>query len=185
MNKGELKAAVVYEIGCKVDDMLEGATLDVARNEGAKNALMMATKKVSNLAVEVDRELDGGDFDKLGDPMEVAKLVKKYVTRAVAILESGAAGAENHRLISQGRAQAFELMVANMKKIRDGELEKARVRETDGGSRGHAVGVEPKPSIKARRLAEDDLVSDVSDTPDTPVVKRSSVKKKPSKTTKK
>jgi hypothetical protein len=156
MDKGEIKAATVHEIGCKFEDMLEAAKLDESRNEGAKTALLVASKKVSELSIHVDKDLDEGVFGNVDGPLAVAVLIKKYITRAAAVLESGAASAENHRLMSAGRSQAFQQMIENMRKLHDLELEKSAQRklaEVEGERR--TLGVHPGASLKEQRLTEE------------------------------
>jgi len=171
MDKGEIKAATVHELGCKFEDMLEAAKLDEARNEGAKTALLMASKKVSELSVHVDRDLDEGVFGNVDGPLAVAALIKKYLTRAAAVLESGAASAENHRLMSAGRSQAFQQMIENMRKLHDLELEKSvqrKLAEVEGER--HIPGVHPGLSLKDQRLAEEVPAKEVI--PIVPAVKK-------------
>lgn len=171
MDKSEFKASVVHELGCKIDDMSEAAKLEIARNEGAKTALILASKKVSELNLNIDKDVDDGLVS-----LETATLIKKYVIRAVSILESGAVSAENYRLISQGKFQALEMVVGNLKKIHSAELEKSQARKDidesdESRGRNRVSGVGPSPSIKNKRLAEE--AAEV----DTPVVKPFTTKK--------
>ena len=157
MDKSEFKAAVVNELGVKIEDMAEAAKLDVARNEGAKEALLVASKKVLDLAAHVDKDLDEGLLSEAGEPLVVAQLIKKYLTRAATVLESGSVSAENHKLIAQGRLQALELVVGNLGKIRDAELEKSKQRQAlDAGEEviGRPVGTHPGMTIKQQRQLE-------------------------------
>jgi hypothetical protein len=157
VDKSEFKAAVVSELGVKVEDMAEAAKLDVARNEGAKEALLIASKKVMELTVHVDKDLDEGLFSEAGEPLVVARLIKKYLSRAATVLESGSVSAENHCLIAQGRLQALQLVVTNMGKIRDAELEKSKQRQAlDVGevATGRPVGTHPGLAIKEQRQLE-------------------------------
>jgi len=164
MDKGEVKAGAIYELGNKFDDMLTSAQREVDKGTGATLALQEAVKKVAALAAAVDKDLDEGIFSKFEDPMAVASLLKKQITRACSVLETGAISAENHRLIATGRFQAFHQMVENMKKLHDLELlkvqakraqEAALARGEELPSRGKPVGTAPAPSIKQRRLAEE------------------------------
>lgn len=178
MDKGEIKAATVHELGCKFEDMLEASKQDESRNEGAKTALLMASKKVTELQTHVDKDLDEGAFGDVDGPLAVAALVKKYLTRAATVLESGAASAENHRLMAAGKTQAFRQMIDNMKRLHDLELEKSAQRkliEIEGDRR--VPGVHPGPSLKEQRQLE--KASAVSAPP--PIVK--AVKKRARKKT--
>ena len=157
MDKGEIRAATVHELGCKFEDMLEASKQDESRNEGAKGALHLAAKKVSELQAHVDKDLDEGVFANLDGPLAVAALVKKYITRACSILESGAVTAENHRLMAQGRSTAFHQMIDNMKKLHDLETEKvAQKKAADAeGVLRRAVGTHPGVSLKEQRKLEE------------------------------
>ena len=157
MDKGEIKAATVHELGVKFDDMLDASRRDVDRNEGAKLAMLGAAKKVGDLAVHVDKDMDEGVFSNLDGPLAVAKVVKKYITRACGVLESGYQAAENHRLVAHGKVLAFEQMVGNMKKIHDQEMEKVRQRlevatsEPSADVRSRLVGMAPARTLKEQR----------------------------------
>jgi len=178
MDKGEIKAATVHEIGCKFEDMLEAAKLDESRNEGAKTALLVASKKVLELSVHVDKDLDEGVFGDVDGPLAVAALIKKYITRAAAVLESGAASAENHRLMSAGRSQAFQQMIENMRKLHDLELEKSAQRklaEVEGERR--IPGVHPGLPLKQQRQLEEAPTE-----PAPPIVKAVKKQGRPKKT---
>jgi len=175
MDKGELKAAVVHEIGCKTDDMLEAAKTEMSRHEGAKLALALASKQVAALGNHVDKDMDAGEFSNLDGPLEVAKAIKKYLQRATGVVDSGVASAENHRLIAQGKVQAFELVVGNMQKLKEIELAKSKVHrereaqlaaavkdgeaeadkpEAEESGKPREPGTAPKVPLKARRQAE-------------------------------
>jgi len=157
MEKGEIKAATVHEIGVRFEDMLEAGRQEVSKNEGAKLALLMAIRQVNELAAHVDKDLDAGAFNDVTEPMAVATLVKKWLTRTCAVLETGSVSAENHRLIAQGRVQAFQQMIDNMKKLHDMELGKLEAKKATEktGRRGRATGTRPQASVKQRRLAEE------------------------------
>jgi len=168
LSKGEIKAATIHELGIKFDDMLEAAKQEIARNEGAKTALLLASRKVSELLAHVDKDMDEGLFSDIEGPLLVAKAIKKYVQRAAEVLESGAASAENHQLITRGKAQAFELMIANMKTLHDMELAKmkskreAEVEDSPESPRSRPVGVAPGKTLKERRLEEERMAASES-----------------------
>jgi hypothetical protein len=163
MEKGEIKAATVQELGLKFDDMLESAQKEVARNEGAKLAMLGASKKVGELVAHVDKDMDEGAFSDLDGPLAIAAAVKKYVIRACGVLDSGAVSAENHRLIGHGKILAFEQMISNMKKVHDLELDKVKQRreaaqEVASGAasndRSRPVGSSPGKTLKEQRQQE-------------------------------
>lgn len=159
MDKGELKAAVVHEVGVKVDDMLESAKAESAKQTGANVALLAAAKKVAELAQHVDKDLEAGDLENL-EPPHVAQAIKKYITRCEGVLHNLAEVAARAKLTSEGRVQMAELIVGNLKKVHDAEHaksmlkkqleEESAVAQTDV----RPTGVRPV-SLKEQRLAEE------------------------------
>lgn len=184
MDKSEFKAAVISELGVKVEDMAEAAKLDVAKHEGAKEALVLAVRKLSELLQHVDKDLDEGLLAEAGEPLIVAKFIKKYLTRAAAVLESGVVSSENQRLVSQGRHQALQTVVTNMSKVRDQELEKGKQRQAlaEGEeTRGRPVGAHPGLSIKEQRQLEEAPTEPAPPDPPPPVVKAVKKRSRPKK----
>jgi hypothetical protein len=98
----------------------------------------------------------------------VAGAIKKYLSRAVAVAESGMKAEDNQRLVCEGRAQAFKLMVDNLKKLHDQELEKSKQRQAvaEGEAEvGRPTGMHPGLSIKEQRKLEEAAVEPVSPPP--------------------
>lgn len=163
LEKSEVRIGVANEIGCAMDDALEAARGQVKYCEGGNAFLLLAQKKVQALAKLVDDDLDGKGEGLIKD-IETADLVKKFVTRAVAIIGSEAAGAGNAKLVATGHVQALEAAVKNLKKKVEAETAKvAQARKNEetvlkGGAFSNApraTGQAPKPGIKARRQAEE------------------------------
>jgi len=168
LEKSEVRIGVANEIGCAMDDALEAARGQVKYCEGGNAFLLTAQKKVQALAKLVDDDLDGKGEGLIKDP-ETAGLVKKYITRAVAIVGSEAATAGNAKLVAMGHVQAYETAVKGIKKKVD--LENAKVAQAkkneEKALRGGAfdgarlvgshrlVGEHPGPGIKAQRQAEE------------------------------
>lgn len=163
LEKSEVRIGVANEIGCAMDDALEAARGQVKYCEGGNVLLLLAQRKVQALAQLVDDDLDGKGEGLIKD-LETAKLVKKYITRAVTIIGSDAAGAANAKLVATGHVQAYEMAIKGLKKKVD--LETAKVAQAkknaetvlkggafDDASRG--TGQAPQPGIKMRRLAEE------------------------------
>ncbi len=159
MDKGELKAAVVHEVGVKVDDMLESAKAESAKHTGANVALLAAAKKVAELAQHVDKDLEEGKLNDL-EPHLVAQAVKKYITRCEGVLHNLAEVSARAKLTSEGRIQMAELIVGNLKKVHDAELAKSRLKKQLEEEPAVAqtdvrpTGVRPM-SLKEQRLAEE------------------------------
>jgi hypothetical protein len=160
MDKSEFKALIINELGAKIEDMAEVVKLDTAKYEGAKEALILANKKINELQIIVDKDLDNGDLNNLQDPINIAKYIKKYLIRASAILENGTLMAEKNYILSQGKSQALQKVIINMQKTRDIELEKSNNKknleqnlETQQNII-EPVGIHPGTSIKAQRKTE-------------------------------
>lgn len=159
MNANDIRADMAHEFGCKLDDMLDAARSDSSREEGARLALQVAVRKMADVFQAVDTDLDAGAFGAVDGPLAVASAIKKYLSQASAMLESGASTAESHRLMCQGRVQVLELLVGNTKKIHDMERGKADTKReaAEHGlpeSRGHATGIAPGMPLKERRRLE-------------------------------
>lgn len=159
MDKGELKAAVVHDIGNKVDDMLESARADAASKLGANIALLACSKKVAELAAHVDKDFEEGLFNELTEPHLIAQAIKKYITRACGVIDSGAEAAARARLVADGKIQMAELVVGNLKKVHDAELAKSAARQAAEVQAEQAAippnGGRPALPLKERRLAEE------------------------------
>lgn len=165
LDKSEVRIGVATEIGVALDDALEAAHGETKFFEGGNSALVQAARQVQGLARLVDDDVDGKSGTNEIPDLATASLLKKYITRAVAILESGAKAADNSRLIAEGKKRALEAAVSGVKKRVDTEklrMEQARVmaeailkeaQEAKGTER--AAGTHPGSSVKARRQAEE------------------------------
>jgi hypothetical protein len=161
LEKSEIKCAVIHEFGNAMDDALEAAAKDVHLAQGAHAGLLQTEKKVAALAVHVDKDLDEGKLD-LDSSLEIAKIIKVYIQRAVAVVHSDAMSYEQRVFMAQGRMSAFEQNVKLAKKMYDMESRKAdAVREAESdpsksNGQGRHVGVRPAATIKQQRLAEEE-----------------------------
>jgi len=172
LEKSEIKRAVVHEFGATMDDALEEARKEVHLAHGAHTGLLQIAKKVQELSAHVDKDLDEGKFEAMESSLDIAKYVKVYIQRAVAVVESGAKTFEQRHLMAQGRESAFAQSVAMSKKMYDLEtarinsLRQAEAEEQSGesdksngsGSNGRTrrvVGTHPKATVKQRRLAQE------------------------------
>jgi hypothetical protein len=164
LEKSEIKCAVIHEFGNAMDDALEAAAKDVHLAQGAQSGLLQTEKKLAALAAHVDKDLDEGKLD-LDSSLEIAKIIKVYIQRAVAVVHSDAMSYEQRVFIAQGRMLAFEQNVKLTKKMYDMESRKAsaiRDAESTGddpsksNGQGRHVGVRPAAPIKQRRLAEEE-----------------------------
>ena len=158
MDKGQFKAAVIGSIGQKTEDMLDAAKLDAAKQGGYAEALLGVSEKIKALAAVADEDAKAGKYEDL-DPVRVLALVKQYITRCDTIVESAQAAAAAARLTCQGRVQALELVMKNLKKEFDLEVAKSKMRaqvetteQTQTADGTHSAA---PVSLKAQRQAEE------------------------------
>src|SRR5210317_1862113 len=116
--KSEIKCMTIHEMGVLAEGTLEQAKKDYHLAQGANGGLVQTIKKVESLAKHVDQDLDEGKLD-VTSPLEVAKHIKVYLQRAVAVLQSSAMTFEQRTLMAQGAVSAFERHIAATKKIYD------------------------------------------------------------------
>lgn len=163
MDKSEFKAAVISEIGGDIEDMLEAAERDEAGQTRANQVLLGVSKQILDLAQHVDKDLEAGAFNKIGgEPLLLVGAIKKYITRASGVVDTAAMQAAQTRLTCQGRIQALKVVVTNLGRKRDSELDKARRRREYEESLAkeepvegdEPVGVGPRPSLKSRRNSD-------------------------------
>lgn len=167
LDKSEIKRAVINELGASIEDALEQAKRNVYLSQGANIGLIQTIKNVEKLYHHVDRDVDEGKYNSCDGPLVVAKLVKGYIQRAVAVLESGAISYEQRRLMAEGAVKAYEQNVAMTKKLYDIESQKIEmIREVEseelqgssssnGRSGRRVTGIRPGATVKQRRMQED------------------------------
>jgi hypothetical protein len=130
------------EIGCRIDDALEAAEREALLMEGANSGVLLAQKKVEALYAEVDSDLDKETYG-----LDTAKVAKRYITRAAAVLGTVAAQYANRRLIAQGKVEMGGTAVRVVKKLFDEEVARARTVDSSTERQG-------PPNLKAARRAE-------------------------------
>lgn len=143
VEKAELRADVVNEMGNRIEDLLEGSQAQVHRAEGAEQAMRQAATIVRQLHEHIDRELEAKQIPDL----EHAQLAKDWITRAAGVLDQFAEQQAQQRVMQAGHAQGVALAVRVLKSAHTEELKQLahqRDRDTDTEFR----------SIKAERLAE-------------------------------
>lgn len=154
INKAELKIDIAKDIGASIEDSLEAAKKDMYRQEGAIAAFGQAAKSCEMLCKGIDQDLDEGRVPNL----ETAEALKLWVTRAANAQRNLARSAENSCMSASGKVAALEGAVALIAKYaRTEELKIAAVR-IENPEKSESVelpGMRPGPSIKERRLAEE------------------------------
>jgi len=161
--KHEIKSLVYHEIGMTLDDNLESAEREKHEYNGAKSALIMAKKSVEGLTANVDKDLKEALLDG-----EQAALVKKWLIRAVNVVQNLALQAEVQSHMAQGKIVALTAAVKHAKSLYDAEKVRMEALVALDSSDGESVGEEdprrpvarpvgqhPGNSIAERRLAEE------------------------------
>lgn len=192
--KYEVRIGVAIEIGCALDDALEAAQAEVKFFEGGGSALVQAERQVQALNEHVDKDLDG-EGDGLITSLEISKAVKRYVARAVAIIQTATHAAEQRRLMAQGKVLAYKAAVGSVKKRVDQEKEllqqvraravemaRAPAQEAGTGKEAHQNSAHPGATIKVQRQAEElaaEALTNAKPAPKKRSTKRSPKKKPP------
>lgn len=118
--KSELRSCAIHEVGCKLDDVLEAAKLDVARFDGAGEALTLAAGRLSVVYQEIDQEtVPDGSLS-----LEEASMAKRYVTRCVDFLTKASEDAARGKFRAEGKVLGLEQSVVVAKSLY--ELEKSK-----------------------------------------------------------
>jgi len=172
LQKIEAKLGAVNEIGCRLDDNLEGAQRDYHRTEGASIALKQAIASYETLVLSLDKELNENENLDL----EIIKLTKKYLERGRLLLSGLQSAAENNKIIQSGKVQGFELAVSVAKKYRDEEMMKIQkikdaIENDEIEQAGESfvqkdnlveekiskrqTGIRPSRALKERRISEE------------------------------
>jgi len=177
LEKAEARAAGMHEVGMRMDDLLEAAQTEIARFEGAALGLLQASKAVQQLAGHVDDDIKEGRYEGL-EPLKIAEVVKRYISRAAQVVENLAHNAKNQQIQAAGQVAGLQSAVAITKKMFDAEKAKGEaiaqaVAEIAAAPQGAEVdlrrrpeGVHPGSGIKAQRLAEEALAREIASTPE-------------------
>lgn len=159
IDKSEFKMQVVHDLGATIEDKLDGVRKEVDRYDGAKQALQQAATCISSLLQHVDRDLDEGRYNEIDGPLQVAKIAKDYIQKAVGSLDNLATSAEVNGIRARGKVEGLEQAVALAKKTFDDEAKKQSAL-TEALASGaatveqHPVGAHPSVTDAAADLAE-------------------------------
>lgn len=165
-DKLEIKRSSATAIGVKIEEMLEGAERKVHETAGAKKAMQAQVKNLLGIVAAVD-----GEVEKSIPDLEIAKLVKTWLGRAVASTENLAGHLGNVEMQAIGEVvgykAAHDLIQKIVKEIDDSRvsflkaIEEGRITvEEDGSSQmtgdgPRLPGVRPGLSIAQQRKAEE------------------------------
>jgi hypothetical protein len=114
--KHEVKVLTYHEMGVKLDDQLEAAKLEYSSLDGSKKAFAFGKSKVEELTAHIDKDTRDGTLD-----VEQSTLAKRWVLRAVAVLQNLGVQSEVQSYQAQGKIIALEKSVGIVKTLHDNE----------------------------------------------------------------
>jgi len=144
VEKAELRAAAIQEIGSRVDDLLEASNAAAQQVEGGESAALHVAELIKKLHAHVDKDIDEGVITSLKE----GEMIKRWITRAVHIAEQYAGGLTRAKQAQKGHAQGITAVVQMLKNQHDQELRTREKHAAQESGEGHIP-------IKQRRLAEE------------------------------
>jgi hypothetical protein len=166
IEKSELKALAVSEVGKFVEELGNGATDELLRCEGRMQGCQASAKAVLGLMEHVTKDLESGAVrESLGDlkgqeaAVAAAKLIQKWLQHAHGAIDSIATKAQVQTYHERGKIDMADKVHAHAKKLVTEELKKAEalkaVPEQDQESDApRAPGSRPKLSDAQVRRQE-------------------------------
>lgn len=156
VEKSIIRAHVLNELGSKTDDFLESYKGELKEHEGIALGLTRAEQATQALFPLIDKDIDSHQLDLVS-----GKLVKDWIVRNIASLQSLKETAKNQLFVTRGKIEAAQQQVAFIKRIYD--IEKARLESYTQPQETHdnvipIGGSESKErplSLKTRRLQEE------------------------------
>jgi hypothetical protein len=136
LQKAQLKAAIVENIGVSIEDDLEAARIKVHRFQGAVDALGKAKQVLTDLTAKARDDVLNGvvKFDP-ENPVEVAKFIIARIQESVAKLHEMSEHARLMGLQAEGEVNGLDRIVKKIQAIRDEERNKidAFMKAVDSG----------------------------------------------------
>ena len=170
IDKSEIKILTANNIGADLEDMQEAAQRAEYTHEGARKALAEAGVKVAQLAGHIERDLEEGKIDvaELKEPLGIERLLKRYLGKAIGVLDNLHEGAKIAHATSAGMASAYKKSMGVSKKVKDDEIAKVKGlletlelakqvgdgEEVDLTAGSRPAGRHPGNPLAARRAAE-------------------------------
>jgi NACalpha-BTF3-like transcription factor len=178
LTKVEVTLLTAEKLGREAEKMVEEARRDEICNVGARDALKQAAKAIGDLGKHVDQDYDEGNLnDVVASPLEVVKYAKRYIKRAVGVIDNLATTAEVGRITSAGRAKGLEQSVKAAKRMVDEERIKIENLKTALEQNDVVIeddvfvvsadrsipGSHPGASLKTQRQAEEQVEEPTED----------------------
>jgi hypothetical protein len=160
VEKSELRASAVHDLGARLDDGLEKVLAEKHEAVGAAAAHNAAVDDITVLKLKVKDEIEAGKLD-----LDQAKLVLDGLERAAVACRNLRTQASARMLKADGAVVGMKVAIEMASQAHTQELAKGQERESKGEDGERRV------PIKARRQAEDKK----------PAAKKTAVKKKAKK----
>jgi len=161
VGKSMVKVDLAKTLGSQYSEMVRAAEKDQLRQEGARDALKLAARRVGDLGLHVDKDLEEGKLSAsdMKDPKKVEEFIKRFIKRAVGVLDNLATTAEVARTVANGRAKGLQAAEEVVKNMGEGEVKKLAElqRQIESGevSIEEATNREAPPSLKHQREDEE------------------------------
>jgi hypothetical protein len=159
IDKAHMKVAVATDIGADIEDRMDGELRAAQELEGAAKALEGAAKKVTvDVAAKVDIALKEGTEIRDGmTTLEVAEVIKKYVTKAGHYLLHLSDVAKHKSAAQRSRADGLRDAMDAVLKLREKEQQKIEgflklVEQAEAEGDGEIVPEVPRTPAEAARM---------------------------------
>lgn len=124
LDKSRMKIDMAKVLGAKFAEMSDATNADQFRQEGARDALKLTAKRVGDLGLHVDKDLEEGvlSASDLKDPKKVEIFIKRFIKRAVGVIDNLATTAEIARTLAAGRQKGLEAAEKVVQNIAESEV---------------------------------------------------------------
>jgi hypothetical protein len=144
VEKSELRAAAVHDLGARIDDGLEKAVAQKNQAIGAVLAHEKGAQDITVLKLKVQQSIDAGELD-----FDQAKLVLSWLDQAVTACQNLHKQASGVALKAEGVEMGLKAAIEITSAAHGQELAKGKAHEDKGGEK-----TERRVPVKARRQAE-------------------------------
>jgi len=162
VDKAELKMAAYAEVQGHLDESLEAAKRSVPLHEGAAIALVKGAEDILLLHQHVDKDLEEGKLSAGLEPLDVAKMLKGYVSRAAQICSNLSRQNVNLRLSAAGKVEQAEKSAVLVQKLFAIEARKRQaVTDAAAAIRAGTLDIESGDvDLKIVRSAQDQIAAE-------------------------
>jgi hypothetical protein len=167
IDKAEIKILTAIEIGATLEDMLESSQRHENMHAGAKDVLATAYKNIGQLEETLKQEIESGaiNFDELKDPNKMQALVRKFIARAMNIVDNMKVNSQNAQIGAAGMVAAYKSAMGVSKKVMDverGKMEavKAALEQQLAGQGEEDLDLTGRPAARVVGMHPGDPLAD-------------------------